>query len=164
VISGAPTPAIEVLKRARVAHVVHSYAHDPRSTAYGDEAVTALGLDAGRVFKTLVASVDGALTVAVVPVSAQLDLKALAAALGAKRAAMAPVAEAERSSGYVAGGISPLGQRRRLRAVVDSSAIDFETIFVSAGRRGLEVELAPADLIRLTGAIQARIAIGGPGL
>ena len=155
---GAPTPAVAVLDRARVRYVLHPYAHDPRSTAFGDEAVAALGLDPRRVFKTLVASVDGALAVAVVPVAAQLDLKAFASALGGKRAAMAAAADAERSSGYVIGGISPLGQRKTLRTVVDTSAHAHPTVFVSAGRRGLQVELSPADLTRLTGAGTAPIA------
>src|ERR1700710_1882941 len=118
-MAGAPTPAIAALLKANIAHTLRPYDHDPRTTAFGDEVVRALGQDPARVFKTLVASVDGQLVVGVVPVSGQLDLKALAAALGGKRATMAPVAEAERSSGYVAGGISPLGQRRRLRTVVD---------------------------------------------
>lgn len=158
-MAGAPTPAVAALLRAKVAHTLHPYQHDPRSTAFGDEAVAALGLDPNRVFKTLVATVDGArLTVGVVPVAAHLDLKALASAVGGKKAAMAPVADAERSSGYVAGGISPLGQRRALPTVVDATAEGFATIFVSAGRRGLQVELAPADLVRLTKGRFAAIA------
>lgn len=162
-MAGAPTPAIGVLVRARVPHTLHPYQHDPRSTAFGDEAVAALGLDPHRVFKTLVTALDGGaggLAVAVVPVAAQLDLKALATALRAKRAAMAAVADAERSSGYVAGGISPLGQRKALPTVVDASALGFDTVYVSAGRRGLQVELAPADLVRLTRAVTASIAAG----
>lgn len=150
-MAGAPTPAVAALLRAKVAHTLHPYQHDPRSTAFGDEVVAALGLDPSRVFKTLVATVDGArLTVGLVPVAAHLDLKALASAVGGKKAAMASVADAERSSGYVAGGISPLGQRRALPTVVDNSAERFETVYVSAGRRGLQMELAPADLVRLT--------------
>ncbi len=144
--------------RAGVPFTLHQYAHDPAVASYGDEAAAALGLDPGRVLKTLVAVVDGELTVAVVPVAAQLDLKALAAAAGGKRAALAPVADAERATGYVAGGISPLGGRRRLPTMVDASALDHPTVFVSAGRRGLEIELAPADLIRLTGALTAPLA------
>lgn len=144
--------------RAKIAHTLHPYHHDPRSTAFGDEVVLALGIDAHRIFKTLVAQVDGALTVGVVPVAAHLNLKALASAVGGKKGAMAPVAEAERSSGYVAGGISPLGQRKPLATVVDSSALTYKTIFVSAGKRGLQVELAPADLITLTQARSASIA------
>ena len=155
-MAGAPTPAIAALLRAEVAHTLRPYDHDPRTTAYGDEVVAALGQDPARVFKTLVASVDGRLVVGVVPVAAHLDLKALAAAAGGKKAAMAPVAEAERSSGYVAGGISPLGQRKPLTTIIDASAADFPTIYVSAGRRGLQVELAPADLVAVC---RAKIAV-----
>jgi len=157
-MAGAPTPGIAALVKARVPHTLHPYPHDPATTTFGDEAVAALGLDPHRVFKTLVAAVDGRLVVAVVPVAGHLDLKALAAAVGGKKAAMAPVADAERSSGYVAGGISPLGQRKPLRTVVDRTATDHDTIWVSAGKRGLQVELAPADLIRVTGALVADVA------
>ncbi len=135
---------------------VHAYTHDA-GAAYGPEAAEALGIEPARVFKTLVADVDGALTVAIVPVTAKLDLKALAAAVGGKRAKMAEVAAAERATGYVAGGISPLGQRKRLPTVLDASAEAFETVFCSGGRRGLEIELAPADLVRLTGATLALV-------
>jgi Cys-tRNA(Pro)/Cys-tRNA(Cys) deacylase len=153
------TPATVALDKAGVPFTVHSYTHDPASgLSYGEEAAKALGTSPERVFKTLVADVDGALTVAVVPVAGSLDLKALAAAAGGKRAAMADPAAAERSSGYVLGGISPLGQRKALPTVLDSSAAAFETVFVSAGRRGLEVELAPADLLALTSAVSAPIA------
>lgn len=145
-----------------VAHTLRAYDHDPRAhdrgLAYGLEAAQALGIEPQRVFKTLVADVDGALTVAVVPVDTQLDLKALAGAAGGKRAAMADPAAAERATGYVLGGISPLGQRKRLATVVDASALGYPTVLVSAGRRGLDVELAPADLVRLTGARTAGIA------
>jgi Cys-tRNA(Pro)/Cys-tRNA(Cys) deacylase len=137
---------------------VHSYDHDPRHGAYGLEASDALGVAPERVFKTLVAEVDGALTVGVVPVAGHLDLKALAAAAGGKKAVMADVAAAERATGYVAGGIAPLGQRRRLPVMIDSSALAFATIFCSGGRRGLEIELAPADLVRAAGAQVAAIA------
>ena len=137
---------------------MHFYDHDPRRGAYGLEAADALGIAPERVFKTLVAEVDGALTVGVVPVAGQLDLKALAAAAGGKKAALADVAAAERATGYVAGGISPLGQRKRLPVVVDSSAMGFGTVFCSAGRRGLEIELAPADLVRAAGATVAAIS------
>jgi Cys-tRNA(Pro)/Cys-tRNA(Cys) deacylase len=164
-MAGAPTPAIAALTRAKVAHTVRPYRHDPRSTAFGDEAVAALDLDPARVFKTLVASVEGlggggrrGLAVGVVPVAGHLDLKALATALGGKKAAMADVAEAERSSGYVAGGISPLGQRKALPTVIDASAQAFPTIYISAGRRGLQVELAPEDLARVARARFAPIA------
>jgi Cys-tRNA(Pro)/Cys-tRNA(Cys) deacylase len=157
----AATPALAALTAAGVAFTVHPYQHDPATTAFGDEVVAALGLDPDRAFKTLVAKVDDrSLVVGVVPVSRQLDLKALAAAVGGKRAAMAPVAEAERSSGSVAGGISPLGHRRALPTVVDSSAASFDTVWVSAGRRGLQVELAPADLLRVAEARWAPIATG----
>jgi Cys-tRNA(Pro)/Cys-tRNA(Cys) deacylase len=156
-MAGRATPATALLAKGRVAHVLHSYEHGT-GQAYGPEAAEKLGLDPGRVFKTLVADVDGRLTVAVVPVTASLDLKALAAAVGGKRARMAEVADAERVTGYVAGGISPLGQRRRLPTVIDSSARGFDTLFCSAGRRGLEMELAPDDLARLAGASFAPIA------
>ncbi|MGK5530339.1 Cys-tRNA(Pro) deacylase [Streptomyces sp. URMC 129] len=156
--SGGGTPATVAAGRAGVAFTLHSYAHDPAAPSYGEEAARALGTDPARVFKTLVTDVDGALTVAVVPVSASLGLKALAAAASGKRAAMADPAAAERATGYVLGGISPLGQRRRLPTVVDSSATAHATVFVSAGRRGLEIEVPPADLIALTSAITAPIA------
>jgi Cys-tRNA(Pro)/Cys-tRNA(Cys) deacylase len=140
-----------------VAYTVHEYVHDPRAESYGREASEALGVVPARVFKTLVAEVDGTLVTGVVPVEGQLDLKALAAACGGKKAAMAQVTAAERATGYVAGGISPVGQRKRLRVVVDESALGFDTVFCSAGRRGLEIELAPADLVRATGATVASI-------
>ncbi|MET8626725.1 Cys-tRNA(Pro) deacylase [Kitasatospora sp. NPDC004669] len=155
---GQGTPATVALETAAVAFTVHAYEHDPAAASYGGEAAEALGVAPERVYKTLVADVDGTLTVGVVPVAGQLDLKALAAAVGGKRAAMADPAAAERSSGYVLGGISPLGQRRPLRTVVDASALGHLTVYVSAGRRGLEVELAPADLIALTRAHTAEIA------
>lgn len=156
-MAGTGTPATALLVKQKVEHRLHAYPHRG-GQAYGPEAAEALGLDPGRVFKTLVAEVDGTLTVGVVPVATTLDLKALAAAVGGKRARMAEVAAAERATGYVAGGISPLGQRKRLRTVVDASAEELPTIYCSAGRRGLEVELAPADLARLTGATFAPIA------
>ncbi|MFE9408947.1 Cys-tRNA(Pro) deacylase [Streptomyces sp. NPDC006704] len=154
------TPATVALTNAGTAFTVHAYAHDPASPSYGEEAARALGVGAERVFKTLVADVDGELTVAVVPVAGSLDLKALASAVGGKRATMADPAAAERTTGYVRGGISPLGQRKRLRTVLDDSASAHATICVSAGRRGLEVELAPADLAALTGALLAPIGRG----
>ncbi len=154
----AGTPALLALQAARVEHRVREYTHDPASgLSYGMEAAQALGVEPARVLKTLVAEVDGRLVVAVVPVTGELDLKALAAAVGGKRATMAEPAAAERATGYVVGGISPLGQRKRLTAVVDSSALDHATVLVSAGRRGMDVELAPADLLALTGATTARI-------
>lgn len=155
------TPATVAAAKAGVEFTTHAYAHDPAAPSYGAEAAEALGLDPEQVFKTLVAEVDGVLTVAVVPVSASLDLKALASASGGKRATMADPAAAERTTGYVRGGISPLGQRRQLPTVVDESAAGLATLCVSAGRRGLEIELAPADLVALTGASTAPIARGG---
>ncbi|MGP3751840.1 Cys-tRNA(Pro) deacylase [Streptomyces sp. IBSNAI001] len=151
------TPATVALTAAGTAFTVHSYDHDPSSPSYGEEAAEALGVSADRVFKTLVAEVDDELVVAVVPVAGSLDLKALASAVGGKRAAMADPAAAERTTGYVRGGISPLGQRKRLRTVLDASADSHPTICVSAGRRGLEVELSAADLAALTDATLAPI-------
>jgi len=150
------------LSAAGVPHTLRAYEHDPRARdrglSFGMEAAQALGLDPAQVFKTLLADVDGRLVVAVVPVDRSLDLKALGAAAGGKRAVMAEPAAAERATGYVVGGISPLGQRRRLPTVVDASATQWPTILVSAGRRGLDVELAPADLVALTGALTAPVA------
>lgn len=155
------TPAAVALATAGVPFTLHPYAHADGERHFGDEATAALGLDPARVFKTLVAELagqSGSLAVAVVPVAQQLDLKAFATALGVKKAAMADPAAAQRSSGYVVGGISPLGQRTPLPTVVDVSALGFATVFVSAGRRGLQVELAPQDLVRVTGAEVAAIA------
>ena len=151
------TPATVALARAGVEFTLHPYEHDPRAESYGLEAATALGVDPARVLKTLVVAADGALAVGVVPVSGTLDLKAMARALGTARATMADVAAAERATGYVAGGISPLGQRRALRTVVDVSALDHDTVLVSGGRRGLDLEMAPADLVAITSAITAQI-------
>ena len=156
-MAGQGTPATALLSRRKIGFTLHSYAHTG-GRAYGPEAAQALGLEPARVFKTLVAEVDGNLTVGVVPVDASLDLKALAAAVGGRKARMAEVADAERATGYVAGGISPLGQKKRLPVVVDASAAGWDTVFCSAGRRGLEVELAPADLVAATGATTAEIA------
>jgi Cys-tRNA(Pro)/Cys-tRNA(Cys) deacylase len=162
-MAGRGTPAIAAVERAGIAFTVHEYAHDPGVAAYGREAAEKLGLDPARVLKTLVADVDGVLTVAIVPVEAQLDLRALG-----KRAALADARAAERVTGYVVGGISPLGQRRRLPTVLDASALAHTTVHVSAGRRGLELELAPADLVALTSATVQEIATptrsapGGP--
>jgi Cys-tRNA(Pro)/Cys-tRNA(Cys) deacylase len=158
-VAGRGTTATIALERARVPFTLHEYAHDPRHDSYGLEASEALGVAPERVFKTLVATVDGALAVGVVPVNRQLDLKALAAAAGGKKAVMAEVAAAERATGFVAGGISPVGQRRRLPVVVDESALAFGTMFCSGGRRGLEIEIAPADLIQVAGAKVAAIAV-----
>ena len=158
----AGTPALAALAAAGVEHTVHAYEHDPRARqdglGYGAEAAAALGIDPERVFKTLVAAVDGRLTVGIVPVDGSLDLKALAGAVGGKHAEMADAAAAQRSTGYVVGGISPLGQRRPLPTVLDAGALDHETILVSAGRRGLDVELRPDDLLRLTDGRTAGIA------
>jgi Cys-tRNA(Pro)/Cys-tRNA(Cys) deacylase len=157
-VSGKSTPATTLLTRERVGFQAHSYEVDPRSPSYGEAVALALGLEPARVFKTLVTEVDGRLAVGVVPVSASLDLKALAAVLGGKRAAMADPVAAQRATGYVLGGISPFGQRSRLPFVVDASALDLPTVFVSGGRRGLQVEVAPADLVRLTEAVVAVVA------
>ena len=152
------TPATVALSAAGIAFTLHDYHHDPRATSYGLEAAEALGLAPERVFKTLLATVDGALAVGIVPVTGQLDLKALARALGGSRAAMAEVAAAERATGYVAGGISPIGQKRAHPTVLDESASGFETVYVSGGRRGLDLEIAPADLVTVTGARVALIS------
>jgi Cys-tRNA(Pro)/Cys-tRNA(Cys) deacylase len=158
------TRATDVARRAGVAHTVHEYAHDPRATqregggGYALEAVAALGLDPRRVCKTIVVSVDGRLGLAVVPADAEVDLKAVADALGGRRASIAPPADAERATGYVLGGISPLGTRRRLPTVVDASAAAWPTVHVSAGRRGLEIELAASDLVTLVGGSFAPVA------
>ncbi len=157
-MAGRGTTATIALERAKIPFTVHEYLHDPRSGSYGVEASEALGVPPERVFKTLVASVDGSLAVGVVPVHRQLDLKALAAATGGKKAVMAEVATAERATGYVAGGISPVGQKKRLPVVLDASALELATMYCSGGRRGLEIELAPADLIRAAGATVAAIA------
>jgi Cys-tRNA(Pro)/Cys-tRNA(Cys) deacylase len=140
--------------------VLHQYTHDPAAASYGTEAAEALGTAPEKVFKTLMVEVEGRLAVGVVPVSGNLDLKAFAAALGAKKAAMADPAAAERRTGYVLGGISPLGQRQSSPTVIDGSALAFDTVLVSGGKRGLDIELAPADLIRLTSAITASIGTG----
>ncbi|MEV7810750.1 Cys-tRNA(Pro) deacylase [Streptomyces flaveolus] len=154
------TPATVALTAAGVEFTVHAYDHDPSHPSYGEEAAEAMGVSPDRVFKTLVADVDGSLVVGVVPVAGSLDLKALAAAVGGKRAAMADPALAERTTGYVRGGISPLGQRKKLPTVIDDSAESHATICVSAGRRGLEVELAPGELAKLTEAVLAPIGRG----
>lgn len=157
-MAGRGTAATLALERAKVPFTLHEYAHDPRHDSYGLEASEALGVPPERVFKTLVAAVDGSLAVGVVPVHRQLDLKALAAAVGAKKAVLAEVAAAERATGYVAGGISPVGQKRRLPVVIDASALGLATMFCSAGRRGLQIEIAPADLVKAAGATVAPVA------
>ena len=154
------TPATVALTKAGVTFALHPYEHDPRAESYGLEAAEALGLDQERVFKTLMASVDGRLAVAVVPVSGQLDLKALARAVGGSKAVMADKGAAERATGYVVGGISPVGQKRPHPTVVDASALAHPTIYVSAGRRGLDLEITPADLVAVTGATTAEVGRG----
>lgn len=152
------TPALDLLKKVRAEHHVHSYEHDPKAASYGLEAAEKLGLEPAQVFKTLLASSEKAeLLVAVVPVAGTLDLKALAHAAGVKKVEMADPAAAQRATGYLLGGISPLGQKKRLRTFIDSSAQPFSTIFVSAGRRGLEVELSAATLAEHTQATFADI-------
>ena len=151
------TPATVALSAAGIAFEVRSYDHDPRATSYGMEAAEALDEDPARVFKTLLASLDGRLVVGIVPVTGQLDLKALARALGGSKAVMADVAAAERATGYVAGGISPIGQKRSHPTALDVSALDHETILVSGGRRGFDLELAPRDLAAITSAVTATI-------
>lgn len=155
----ASTPAVAALVAAGIEHTLHPYDHEPASElSYGLEAAAALDIDPEQIFKTLCAYVDGHLSVGIVPVSGMLDLKALAAALGGKRAEMAPPADAERSSGYVVGGISPIGQRKALPTALDETAELFDTIYVSGGRRGLDIGLAPSDLARVTGAVVGPIA------
>jgi Cys-tRNA(Pro)/Cys-tRNA(Cys) deacylase len=155
------TPAMAALTEAGVAFTVHEYAHDPGQRHFGDETIAVLGLNPARVFKTLVVDVNPggrpSLAVGVVPVAGTLDLKAIAAALGAKKAEMADPKAAERSSGYVVGGISPLGQRTKLPTVIDASALECATMFCSGGKRGLQLELAASDLAEVTGATFAPI-------
>jgi Cys-tRNA(Pro)/Cys-tRNA(Cys) deacylase len=155
------TPAVNIAKRAKITYRLHEYDHDPDAESFGEEAVSALGVEPSAVFKTLIVSLGRdahSLGVGVVPVACQLDLKSFAEVMGVKKAMLADIKDAERNTGYVAGGISPLGQRRRLPTVLDSSAMGFNTVFVSAGRRGLEIELAPEDLLRLCQALSAPIA------
>ncbi|WP_291382989.1 Cys-tRNA(Pro) deacylase [Demequina sp.] len=155
----AATPAVAALVATHTAHTLHAYEHDPASDlGYGLEAAAALGVDPGQVFKTLCAYVDDRLCVGIVPVSGQLDLKALAHALGGKKARMAPPADAERSSGYVVGGISPIGQRKQLPTALDETAELYDTVYVSGGRRGLDIGLSPRDLVRITRAVVGPIA------
>lgn len=151
------TPATVALTRAGVTFTEHSYAHDPAVASYGTEAAALLGLDPDRVLKTLLVSVDGRLVVGIVPVSGHLDLKAVAAAVGGKKATMADPTAAERATGYVVGGISPVGQRRAHPTVLDEAALAFDTVYVSGGRRGLDLGLSPTDLVRVTGATVAPV-------
>lgn len=152
------TQATAALTAAGITFALREYAHDPRATSYGLEAAEALGVEPARVLKTLLADVDGALVVGVVPVTGQLDLKAMARAVGGRKAQMADPVRAERATGYVVGGISPVGQKRVHRTVVDTTALDHPTVLVSGGRRGLDLELAPADLVAVTDAVTAPIA------
>ena len=152
------TPATVALRAAGIPFTEHAYTHDPANTNFGLEAATALRLDPDRVFKTLLADVDGKLVVGIVPVTGKLDLKRLAAAVGGKRATMADPAVAERKTGYVVGGISPIGQKTGHPTVIDETAELWDTVYVSGGRRGLDLELAPADLVRATNATLADIA------
>ena len=151
------TPATLALTRAGVAFTEHPYRHDAGAESYGLEAAQVLGLDPAQVFKTLLTSVDGRLVVGIVPVTGQLDLKAIAAAVGGKKAVMADPAAAERATGYVVGGISPVGQRRTHPTVLDASAPELDTVYVSGGRRGLDLGLSPGDLVRVTDAVVAPI-------
>ncbi len=145
------TPAIQQVKKSKIVFALHEYDHDPRVREYGQEAVKKLGISPDRLFKTLVVSTDSRkLAVGVVPVSGQLDLKAIAKALGVKRAAMAEKKQVERSTGYITGAISPMGQKKQLPTIIDASALDLEIVFVSAGHRGLQISLSPGDLARLT--------------
>ncbi|WP_372965773.1 Cys-tRNA(Pro) deacylase [Marinobacter sp.] len=158
------TPGILAAKKAKVSYTVHEYEHDPSAESYGNEAAEKMGVNPNQVFKTLVVAIDGKeLAVAVVPVTAMLSLKLLAKAAGAKKAAMADKQEVQRSTGYVLGGVSPLGQKKRLKTFIDASAGQFDTVFVSAGKRGLEIELAPADLARLTGARFTSLQLSNSG-
>ena len=152
------TPAIQLARQSRIQHAIHEYHHDTTAESYGMEAAEKLGLPPEQVFKTLVVKLDGKdLVVAVIPVVSMLSMKLLAKSAGAKKAVMAEQSEVERTTGYVLGGVSPLGQKKRLKTFIDSSASNFETLFVSAGRRGLEIELKPGDLERLTGGSLAAI-------
>ncbi|XKH01110.1 Cys-tRNA(Pro) deacylase [Marinobacter nauticus] len=152
------TPGINLARKQKITHTVHEYTHDPDSESYGQEAADKLGVPASRVFKTLVVSLDNkALAVAVLPVSGMLSMKQIARAAGAKKATMAPPADVERATGYVLGGVSPLGQKKRLKTIIDVSAADYDTVYISAGRRGLEIELSPDDLKSLTNAVLAEI-------
>ncbi|MGZ5370241.1 Cys-tRNA(Pro) deacylase [Aeromicrobium sp.] len=152
------TPATAQLHRDGISFTVHTYVHDPRAQSFGMEAAELLELEPARVFKTLMAEVDRELVVGIVPVTASLDLKALATACGGKRSRMAEPARAQRATGYVLGGISPIGQKKRHRTVLDTSADGWSSVFVSGGRRGLDLELAVADLVTATGALRANIA------
>ncbi|NQU04091.1 MAG: Cys-tRNA(Pro) deacylase [Syntrophaceae bacterium] len=153
------TPAVNTLKKAKVAFTLHHYEHSPASKSFGEEAALKLNVSQAQIFKTLMVSLDNnELAVSIVPVSGQLNLKACAKSMGSKKAQMADPKKAERSTGYVLGGISPLGQKKQLKTVIDSSALDFETIYISAGKRGLQIELSANDLAKLTKAVFAPIS------
>lgn len=159
-MASAATPAIKALQAAGLSYEVRQFRHDPRATSFGDEAVTELaaeGFVAAQIFKTLVLAIPGGLAVAVLPVPDKLSFKAAASALGVAKAEMAEQAAAQRSTGYVVGGISPLGQRKSLPTVVDQSALGWDRVLCSAGKRGLDIVLAPADLVRATSAVTAEI-------
>lgn len=146
------TPGINAVSKAGISHSIHEYEHDPASAGYGNEAAEKLGVEPARIFKTLVVAVDGkTLAVAVVPVTGMLSMKLIAKAAGGKKASMADPTQVQRRTGYVLGGVSPLGQKNRLKTFIDASAESFDTVYISAGRRGLEIELSPADLAKLTG-------------
>jgi Cys-tRNA(Pro)/Cys-tRNA(Cys) deacylase len=152
------TPAINTARKNKIPHTVHEYVHNPQCNSYGEEAAEKIGVAAGRVFKTLVVSLDGGnLAVAVIPVSSMLSMKLMAKAAGAKKASMADPSDVTRATGYVLGGVSPLGQKNRLKTIIDSSAMSHATVFVSAGRRGLEIELGPDQLKQATSALLADI-------
>lgn len=157
------TPAINAAKKAKVDHKIHEYKHDPKAESYGDEAAKVLNIEPSQVFKTLLVALNGdqkKLAIGVVPVSGQLDLKVMASALKVKKVVMANPEDAERATGYVVGGISPLGQKKRLPLVLDASASSFKTIFMSAGKRGLEIEMSSVDLLKLTAGVLAPIGKG----
>jgi Cys-tRNA(Pro)/Cys-tRNA(Cys) deacylase len=153
------TPAVNILKKAKIIHTLHSYDHDPKSRAYGEEAAEKLNIAFDRLFKTLVVSVDDEkFMTALVPVSKQLDLKKFVKATGAKKAKMAEKKDVERMTGYILGGVSPIGQKKKLLTLMDISALNFDTIFVSAGRRGLQIEICPQDLAALIHALYSEIS------
>ncbi|MCW9026233.1 MAG: Cys-tRNA(Pro) deacylase [Thiovulaceae bacterium] len=152
------TPAIKLLKKQKIQYIVHEYNHDSSTESYGEEAAQKMGVDANRVFKTLVVRSDKSLAVGIVPVTAKLSLKSFAKALGVKKVAMAEPKDVENTTGYILGGVSPIGQKKRLETVIDKSAFVYDSIFVSAGKRGLEVELSPKDLQKILGAKEAQIA------
>jgi Cys-tRNA(Pro)/Cys-tRNA(Cys) deacylase len=158
-LNGGVTPAVRALEAAGVPFTLHPYEHDPGAESFGEEAASVLGLDPDRVFKTLVVNADGRAAVAIVPVLRRLAPKAVAAALGVKRIEMCAPAEAQRITGYVVGGISPFGQRRRLPTVIDTTCQSYDVVYVSGGRRGLDVGVAPEDLIRVLAAVAAPIAV-----